>query len=140
MFRLLATLHRPLAWIIVLAVGVPPLLLLDLRVYVDVLGLLEGFEALAAELAADAAALLAAEGRGVVVREWVVDPDGPCSYFAHAPEHLLEVPRVDVRPEPVRYGVGLLYGLIQAVYPDYGDDGPEGFLAHHPHRRLDPDE
>ncbi len=61
-------LHRslPRLWFVA-AVGVPPLLSLDLRVYVDVLRLLEGFEALAAELAADAAAPLAPERGGVVV-------------------------------------------------------------------------
>ena len=92
------TRYGPLARIVVLAVRVPPFLLLYLRVDVDVLGLLEGFESLPAELPANAAPLLAAEGCRVVVREWVVDPDGSSPYAAHAPEHLLEVPRVDVGP------------------------------------------
>src|ERR671911_348172 len=49
-------LHHPLSRLFALAVRVPPLLFLDPRVDVDVLGLLEGFEALPAELPADAAA------------------------------------------------------------------------------------
>ena len=101
----------------------------------DVLGLLEGFEALAAELAADAATLLAAEGGGVVVGEGVVDPDGPGPELPHALEHLLEVLRVHVRPEPERHGVGLLYRLVQAPDLDDRDDGPEGLVAHHRHGR-----
>src|SRR5919112_2079981 len=128
-------LHRPLARIVVAAVGVPPLLLLHLRVDVDVLGLLEGFQAFAAELAADAAAPLAAEGGRVVVGEGVVDPDGTGPELPHALEHLLEVLRVHVGAEPERDGVGLLYRFIQA--PDLYDrhHRPEGLIPHHRHGR-----
>src|SRR5215211_6555976 len=130
-------LDRSLSRIIVLAIGIPPLFLLDPGVDVDVFGLLESFETLASELAADAAPLLAAEWGGVVVREGVVDPDGTGPDLTHTPKHLLQVACVDVRPKPERDGVGKAYRLVKAVYPNYRDDWPEGLLAHHAHRRLD---
>src|SRR5687768_8566329 len=86
-----ATLQCPLSRIVVFAVGIPPLLLLDPGIDVDVLGYLEGFQTLAAEFAADAAALLAAEWGCIVVGEGIVDPDGPGPELPHALEHLLEV-------------------------------------------------
>src|SRR5690606_8942950 len=57
------------------AVRVPPLLDLDLRVDVGVLGLAKGIEAFGAELAADPGVLEPAEGPGVIVGQRVVDPD-----------------------------------------------------------------
>src|SRR5918992_684471 len=124
-------LHRPLSRLLAGPVRVPPLLLLHLRVYVDVLGFLEGFQSLASQLPPYAATFLATEGGGVVVRQWVVDPDGAGPDLAHALEHLLEVPRVDVGPEPIRDGVGLLDGLFQATDLDHGYDRPEGLVPHH---------
>src|SRR4051794_7059486 len=76
-------------------VRVPPLLRRNLRFDVDVLGLLECLEPLAAELAAEARLLEAAEGPRVVVGERVVEPNGSRLDLAHAAHDVSEVPRVD---------------------------------------------
>ena len=82
------------------SVGVPPLLRRDLRLDVHVLGLLEGLQALLAELAAEPRLLEAAERPGVVVGQRVVDPHGAGTDLAHAAHGGLEVAGVDVRAQP----------------------------------------
>ena len=113
----------------VLAVRVPPFLALDLRLHVDVLGLLEGLEALAAELAAEAGLLEAAEGAGVVVGQRVVDPDGAGAQLAHAADGALEVGGVDVGAEAELGAVGELDRLVERGDGDDRGDRAEGLLA-----------
>src|SRR5689334_22602549 len=71
------------------AVGVPPLLRLELRLQVDVLGLLERLEALLAELASHARLLHAPERPGVVVGQGIVDPDGSRLQLPHTADSRL---------------------------------------------------
>src|SRR5918997_5230671 len=132
-----ATLHHPLSRLFALAIRVPPLLLLDPRIDVDVLGLLDRLEPPPPKPPAAAAPAVAAEGGGVVVREGIVDPDRAGPDAPRAPEHLLEVLRVHVRPKPERHGVREPDGLVERIDLDHRQHGPEGLLAHDPHRMLD---
>src|SRR4029450_4228889 len=66
---------------------------------VNVLGLLEGLEALLAQLAAEARLLEAAERPGVVVGERVVEPDRSGLDLAHAAHDGLQIACVDVGAE-----------------------------------------
>src|SRR5215207_11265664 len=112
----------------VLRVRVPPFLWLHLALDVDVLRLLEGLEALASELAAEAGLLEPAERAGVVVGQGIFEPDRPCLDLTHAAEDRLEVLRVDVRPEPVRRRVREHDCLIEALHRHERGDRAEGLL------------
>ena len=90
----------------------------------DVLGLLEGLEALLAELAPEARLLHPAERAGVVVGQRVVEPDRAGLDLAHAAHDRLEVARVDVAAEPVARRVRELDRLVEARTGTIGATGP----------------
>ncbi len=95
----------------------------------DVLGLLEGLQALAAELAAEARLLEAAEGPGVVVGQGVVEPDRAGLDLAHAAKDVLQVPGVDVRAQAELCPVRELDRLVERLDGDDGRNGSERLLA-----------
>src|SRR5262249_40264374 len=113
----------------VLGVRVPPFLRRHLALDVDVLGLLEGLEALAAELATQPGLLEATEPAGVVVSQGVVEPDRARLDLAHAPQDGAEVLGVDVRAEAVGRRVSQLDRLVEALHWHQRGDRAEGLLA-----------
>src|SRR6185295_16579085 len=97
---------------------------LDLRIRLD---------RLLAELAAEAALLVAAEGRGGVVPVVLVDPHRP---GLDAPRHLVglaDIARPHAGGEAVDRGVGELDGFLDLLERDDGEHRPEDFLAGHLH-------
>src|SRR5207247_9995174 len=90
----------------IVPVGIPVGLGRDHVVHVDVLAVPEVLDALAAQLAADAAPAHAPEGPRVVVRERVVDPERPRVDLLRGLHRVLEPVGVDRGPQAVLAAIG----------------------------------
>src|SRR5690606_20448755 len=96
-----------------------------------------GLDALAAELAADARLLVAAEGQRAVEHRVAVAPDGAGLDLGRELVERADVARPHAGAEAVERVVRLPGDIVEVVEPLRYDDRAEDLLLHHAHRRVD---
>src|SRR5687767_9327702 len=107
----------------IFAVRVPPRLRVQLGVDVNVFGLAKLVQSLRSEFAGSSGRFHPAEGSGLVVRQWVVEPDGAGLDLLHRLQHVVKASGVDVRPESVLAGVRALDRFVQGCNLRYRGNG-----------------